>query len=83
VAFHQARSQLGTPGGAKSFLRRSQTVSYSFEQCPTHFSRGKRKIFQGLHPPSYGPVSHACRWETLIISRQPFLQQGKMSNRSS
>ena len=32
----QARNQLGTPGGAKSFLRGAQV----FKRCPTHFSRG-------------------------------------------
>jgi len=35
----QACSQIGTPGGAKSFLRGSQI----FELCPTHFSHGAKK----------------------------------------
>jgi len=38
----QARNQLGTPGGAKSFLRGAQifkTMSISFKPCPTHFSK--------------------------------------------
>jgi len=48
LLFNQARKQLGIPGGAKSFLRGAQiflTMSNSFELCPTHFSRGGRKIF--------------------------------------
>ena len=39
----QARNQLGTPEGAKSFLRGAQnfwTMSNSCKRCPTHFSRG-------------------------------------------
>jgi len=40
--YSQARNQLGTPGRANSFLRGAQTfwtMSNSFKQCPTHFSR--------------------------------------------
>jgi len=40
------RNQLGTPGGAKSFLRGAQnfqTMSNSFKLCPTQFSRGDKK----------------------------------------
>jgi len=36
----QARNQLGTPGGAKSFLRGAQI----FKLCPTHLSRGAKKL---------------------------------------
>ena len=42
----QARNQLETPGGEKSFLRRAQifwTTSNSFKLYPTHFFRGGRK----------------------------------------
>jgi len=57
-ALPQARNQLGTAGGAKSFLRGGQifwTMSNSFKLCPPHFSMERRKIFQGglrhLAPP--------------------------------
>ena len=39
----QARNQLGSPWGAKSFLRGAQffwTMSNNFNRCPMHFSRG-------------------------------------------
>jgi len=47
----QARNQLGTPGGAKSFPRGAQlflTMSNNFKLCSTHFSRGDKKILGGL-----------------------------------
>jgi len=40
--YRQARSQLGTPGWAKSFLRGAQIfepMSINFELFPTHISR--------------------------------------------
>jgi len=43
----QARSQLGTPGGSKSFPRGAQIfwiMSNIFKLCPTPFSR-ERKFF--------------------------------------
>jgi len=65
LIFHrckQARNRLGTPGGAKSFLRGAQTfkaMSNSFKVCPTHFLQGERKIVYGELPPpalpGYGP----------------------------
>jgi len=42
--FHQARNQLGTPGGAKSFPSGAKifwTMSNIFKMCPTHSSRGR------------------------------------------
>jgi len=39
----QARNQLASPGGAKSFLRGVQifwTMSNNFKRCPIHFSKG-------------------------------------------
>jgi len=51
---YQARNQLGTPGGAKSFLRVAQifqTMSNAFKLCPTYFSRGGEKFSRGLRPP--------------------------------
>jgi len=54
----QARNQLGTPGGAESFLRGTQffkIMSNTFILCPTHFSRGVEKNFTGASPPGYGP----------------------------
>jgi len=44
---HQARNELGTPGGMKTFLRGAQIfkiMSNSFNLCPTHFSRGLKKF---------------------------------------
>jgi len=44
----QARNQLGTPEGAKSFLRRAQmfqTLSNSFKLCSTHFSTAGEKCW--------------------------------------
>ena len=59
---NQARNQLGTPGGAKSFLRGVQifwTLSNIFKLYPTHFSRGGEKFYRELRPPcappGYGP----------------------------
>jgi len=40
ATFLQARNQLGTPGGAKSFLRDPKY----FKLCPTHFSRRGEKF---------------------------------------
>jgi len=51
----QARNQLGTPEGAKSFLRWAQnfwTMSNSCKRCPTHFSRGGANFSrEGFAPP--------------------------------
>jgi len=58
VHLTQARNQLGTPGGAKSFLRGAQiflTMSNSFKLCPTHLSREGEKFSRGVSPPGYGP----------------------------
>ena len=62
IGSHQARNQLGTLRGAKSFLRGAQifwTMSNSFKIYPTNFSRGGAKIFLGgLRPPGYRPILH-------------------------
>jgi len=54
----QARNQLGSLGGLKTFLRGGQifwTMSNNFKRCPIHFSRGAKKISRGgfvsLRPP--------------------------------
>jgi len=50
----QARNQLGTPPGAKSFLRGTQifwTTSSSSKLYPTHFSRGGKFFLGGASPP--------------------------------
>jgi len=52
----QARNQLGTPGGAKSFLRGAHifcTMSDIFKLYPTNFSRGGEKFSRGR---LYGPA---------------------------
>jgi len=57
---NQARNQLGTPGVAKSFLRRAQifqTMSNSFQLCQTDFSRWGEKVCR-CGPPS--PWLRAC-----------------------
>ena len=64
--YKQARNQLGTPGGAKSFPRGAKsfwTMSNVFKLCPKHFSRGGEKFLgrasSPLRPPcaspGYGP----------------------------
>jgi len=49
LKYYQARNQLGTSGGAKSFLIGAQiflAMSNNFKLYPTHFSRGGgRNIF--------------------------------------
>ena len=58
----QARKQLGTLRGAKSFLRGAffQTMSSSFKLCPTHYSSGgekcSKRCFAAPATPSYGPA---------------------------
>ena len=57
---NQARNQLGTPGGAKSFPREAQiswTMSNIFKLCPTHFSRGEKIFLGGLSPLVTGLVA--------------------------
>jgi len=69
----QALNQLGTPGGAKRFLRGAQhfwTGSNSFKLCPTHFSRRGKNFSWGLRPPCaplvtgllrcFTPACHRC-----------------------
>jgi len=54
----QACNQLGTLGGAKSFLRGAQvfeTMFTSFKICPTHFSRVVEKFSRGPSPPLRPP----------------------------
>jgi len=51
--WNQARNQLGTPGGAKSFLRGAPifwAMSNIFKLYPTHFSRGGEKYSTGASP---------------------------------
>ena len=53
----QARNQLGSPGGAKSFLRGAQifwTVSNNFKRCQYIFPGGK-KFSRGTSPPLRHP----------------------------
>ena len=50
IPWEQARNQLGTTGGAKSFPRGAQnlwTMSNILKLCPTHFSGGGAKNFLG------------------------------------
>jgi len=50
----QAHNQLGTPGGAKSFLGGAQiffTMSSSFKRCQTLFSRGAKNVLGQVSPP--------------------------------
>jgi len=60
LKYYQARNQLGTSGGAKSFLIGAQiflAMSNNFKLYPTHFSRGGDETFSrgGLRPSGYGP----------------------------
>ena len=55
ITEHQARNQIGIPGGAKSFPRGAQnfwTMSNIFKLCPMHFSRGAEIFLRGTKPPS-------------------------------
>jgi len=50
----QARNQLGTPGGVKSFPKGPKnfiTIANSFKLCPAHISRGGEKFCRGASPP--------------------------------
>jgi len=47
-ALHQARNQLGSPDGMKSFLKRAQIL------CPTH-------CYRGFAAPGYGPALHPLK----------------------
>jgi len=52
----QARIQLGTPGGKKSFLRGGyffKTMSNSLKIRPTHFSCGDKNFSRGGFAPSW------------------------------
>jgi len=56
----QARSHLGTPGEAMSFLRGAQIFKISFKLCPNTFSKGGES-FSGwiaCTPPSYAHASN-------------------------
>jgi len=57
---NQARNHLGTPGGAKSFLRGAQnlyTMSNSFKLYVQHIFPGERKILQRLLLPARSLVT--------------------------
>ena len=54
LSSRQARNQLWTPGGAKSFLRGAKifgTMSNIFKLRPTHFSKGDKKFSRGGFAP--------------------------------
>jgi len=55
---NQARNQLGTPGGTKSFLRGAQI----FELSPTHFPRGEKKFYWGISPPWLRACNKCVMW---------------------
>ena len=59
---NQTCNQLGTSGGAKSFLRGAQIflfMSTGFKLCAKHFPEW-RKILQGsLSPAGYGPAGNS------------------------
>jgi len=71
VASMQARNQLGTPGGAKSFLRGSQifwTMSNNFKRCPMNFSREGENFSRGsFAPPGYGPASMPSNCSVAVL----------------
>ena len=55
--FNQARNQLGTPGGAKSFVRGAQIFKLQYVQ---HIFQSEKMAFQPLvTTPSYEPVFNA------------------------
>jgi len=74
----QARNQLGTPGGAKSFPRGAQiflNMLNSFTLCPTHFSRVEN-FSRGDSPPLVTVLTSACTiQETNFPHQKPCLAQ--------
>jgi len=80
-SYRQASNQLGTPGGAKSFLRGAQTfwtMSKIFKLYPTHFSREGENFSRGgfrlpCAPSGYGPAYHG--WLSMMTwSESPSFQ---------
>jgi len=70
--YSQARNQLGTPGGAKIFLRGAQiflTMSNSFKIYPTNFSRGAKNILGGASTPASPLVMGLT---TVVTARQNY-----------
>jgi len=60
----QARNQLGTPRGAKSFLRGAQifyTMSIGLNYVQNIFPPGAKNFLGGSAPPGYGPADDAYR----------------------
>jgi len=71
----QARNQIGTPGGAKSFPSGAQifwTMSNIFKLCPTYFSR-RGNLSTGVSPPcsppGYGPAEETKKM-ALIFKKE-------------
>jgi len=68
----QARNQLRTPGGAKSFLRGAQifgTMSNNFKRRPIHFSWGAKKIPRWLCPLVMGLLRRYLNWNLRVQDR--------------
>ena len=66
----QARNQLGTPEGVKSFLGGAQSFQNMFNSiklCPTHFSRRSEKNYWVFAPPA-PPYSQACKGVRDIVT---------------
>jgi len=62
IGFNQAGNQVGTPGGAKCFLKGAQifqTMSNAFKLYVQHIFPGEGENFLGVlsspAPPGYGP----------------------------
>jgi len=69
----QARNQIGTPGGAKSFLRGAQifgTMSNIFKLCPTHFTRGGENFSRRASPFLRNPWLRAWSQMNMVSNKR-------------
>jgi len=75
LTFRQARKQLGSPGGTKSFPRGAQiflTMSNIFKLCPTHFSSRGEYFSRGSFAPLVtGLLSERHFWIFATLSIFP------------
>ena len=82
VSGDQAGNQLGKPGVAKSFLRGAkifQTMSSSFQLCPTDFSWGEKSFAGG--DPSCAPLVPGQVARSVICSSKILLLRENMNKR--
>jgi len=77
LGVYQACNQLGTPGGAKCFLRGAKF----FKLCPTHFQVGGKHLCRGgQSPPGYGPGAKGAK-ECLHAEQNTYFAVGAQADR--